>query len=77
MVSRKGSSSPKKKTKDNKYTSFWSTYLRADQILPIRRFLSISLPVIRAVRYNVGKSRVDVKMSMVPNGSMGGIQPSY
>lgn len=40
------------------------------------RFFDISLPEIRKVWYNVGISRVDVKISARPNGIMSGIHPA-
>ena len=40
------------------------------------KFFDISLPEIRTVWYNVGMSRVDVKISARPNGIMSGIHPA-
>jgi hypothetical protein len=40
------------------------------------RFFMISLPVTLNVWYKVGKSRVEVKMSNNPNGSINGIHPA-
>jgi len=44
-------------------------------IFPLNRLLIISRAVIRVVWYMVGTSRVEVRLSANPNGSMSGIQP--
>lgn len=53
------------------------TSIHLGYTFPLSKFLIISLAVIRVVWYMVGTSRVEVKLSANPNGSMSGIQPCH